>query len=70
MDFEIIIQQGSHLTPNQQSQNPVFGLGLLTTFQENLTKLHSGTPTLIKKCPLDSCFENPSENPDTGMFLR
>ena len=34
-----------------------------STFQENLTKLHSGTPTFLKKCPWDSYFENPSENP-------
>ena len=33
------------------------------TFHENLAKLHSGTPTFLKKCPWDSCFENPSENP-------
>ena len=54
--------QGSHLTPNQQSLTPVFGLGL-PTFQENLTKLHGGTPTFLRKCPWDSCFKNPSEYP-------
>ena len=32
------------------------------TFKENLIKLHSGTPTFLKKCPWDSYFENPSEN--------
>ena len=33
------------------------------TFQENLTKLHGGTPTFLIKCPWDSHLENPSENP-------
>ena len=34
-----------------------------STFQENLIKLHSGTPTFFKKCLWDSYFENPCEIP-------
>ena len=56
--------KGSHLTPNQQSQTPIFGL------QENSTKLHDGTPTFLKKCPWDSCFENPSENPAVLIVIN
>ena len=34
-----------------------------SAFQENLTKLHTGTPTcFLKKCPWNPCFENLSEN--------
>ena len=33
------------------------------SFQKNLTKLYSGTPTFLKKCPLDSYFENPRDSP-------
>ena len=61
--------QGSHLTPNQQSLTPIFPLGL-PTFQENLTKLHSGTPTFFRKSIWDSYFENPSENPEHEILLR
>ena len=39
------------------------------TFQENLTKLHCGTPSFLKKSPWDSCFENPSENPEIMICL-
>ena len=46
--------------------NSYFGAGT-PSFQENLTKLCSGTPTLLKKSPWDSCFENPSENPAIGL---
>ena len=39
------------------------------TFQENLTKLHSGTPVFLRECPWNSCFENPSENPDIIIYF-
>ena len=48
--------------------NSYFGAGT-PSFQENLTKLCSGTPTLLKKSPWDSCFENPSENPELLHFF-
>ena len=38
------------------------------TFWGNLTKLHSGTPTFLKKCPWDSCFENPSEKSGPELY--
>ena len=44
-----------------------FGAGT-PIFQENLTKLHSGTPSILEKCPWDSCFENPSKNPVLGQI--
>ena len=34
------------------------------TFQEILSKLHSGTAGLLRKVVWDSCFHNPTENPD------
>ena len=40
------------------------------TFQENLTKVHDGTPTFLKKGPWNSYFENPSENPASYSISR
>ena len=56
-------EQGSHLTPDQEFLL-LFGAGT-PTLKENLTKLHSGTPTFLKS-PWGSYFENPSENPNTN----
>ena len=41
-----------------------------STYQENLTKLYSGTSTYFKNCPWNSCFENPSEDPDCLKYLK
>ena len=47
-----------------RSSYSFFGAGT-PTLKENLTKLHSGTPTFLKS-PWGSYFENPSENPNTN----
>ena len=62
--------QGSHLTPNQQSQTPIFGLEL-QLFMKNLTKLLSksvhGTPVL--KILVRTLHHCSAVNHFTGKFF-
>ena len=56
------------LTPNQQSQTPALGL-VLHLFRK-INNIYSGTPTFLKKCPWDSYFENPSDNPVLSESIK
>ena len=38
-------------------------------FSRISSNLHCGTPTFSKRCPWDSYFQNPSENPANMKFL-
>ena len=53
---------GFSLTPYLESFTPTFGLGT-PVFPRISSNLHCGTPTFSKRCPWDSYFQNPSENP-------
>ena len=55
---------GFSLTPYLESFTPIFGLRT-PVFQRISSNLHSGTPTFSKICLWDSCFQNPSENPES-----
>ena len=53
---------GFSLTPHLEYFTPIFGLGT-PVFQGYFSILHRRTPTFSQKCPWDSHFQNPSENP-------
>ena len=62
-----LLTAGFSLTPCLESFTPTFGLGT-PVFPRISSNLHCGTPTFSKRCHWDSYFQNPSENPVTGIY--